>query len=64
LKALKDLSDATAALPDPPSPDFDITLRPFVGTVTTEVEAMMAGLKDFENQSATLLKQLKVRAQQ
>jgi hypothetical protein len=64
LKALKDLSDATAALPDPLPPDFDIILRARVGTVTDEVDAMMARVKDFDNQRTTLLKQLKVRAQQ
>ena len=63
-KALGDLSVATAQLADPPPPDFDTTLRHFVGTVTVEIGTMMAWFSNFENQRDTLLKQFKVRAQQ
>jgi TIR domain len=63
-KALGNLSLATAQLADPPPPDFDITLRHFVGIVTIEVGTTMAWFNNFENRRDALLKQLKVQAQQ
>jgi hypothetical protein len=64
LKALDKLDVEIATLSDPPPPDFDHSLRPFVGTVTDEVGAMMTWFSNFEKQRDILLNQLKVRAQQ
>jgi hypothetical protein len=64
LKAIDDLITAVTSLPDPLPPDYDITVRPYVGTLTTEIDALLQWIQKSQKAVQNSLKELSALSRQ
>jgi hypothetical protein len=64
LKAIDDLVTAVTSLPDPLPPDYDIRVRPYVGTLSAEIDALLQWIVKSQKSVQNSLKELSALSRQ